>query len=82
MVRADRVLAAPLLVGPRIAGVPANFVGFVETRALGRVDGLDDVAGTPALSSDSAVRQDAAVQRWSAENVTFGAPETIRAVRR
>jgi hypothetical protein len=36
IIEADRVLAAPALVGQRIAGVPAEFGGFVQTGALGR----------------------------------------------
>ncbi|HXF99099.1 MAG TPA: FAD-dependent oxidoreductase [Gaiellaceae bacterium] len=42
-VRADRVVALPRLVGPRIAGVPQTRDGFVRTDAFGRVKGLADV---------------------------------------
>ena len=42
-VPADRVVAAPALVGRRLPGVPADFGGFVATRALGGVVGLDGV---------------------------------------
>jgi sulfide:quinone oxidoreductase len=40
---ADRVIAAPMLRGPRISGVPTNRSGFVVANASGRVEGLDDV---------------------------------------
>ena len=42
-VAADRVIALPRLVGPRLPGVPPDFSGFIPTRALGRVDGVPDV---------------------------------------
>jgi sulfide:quinone oxidoreductase len=42
-IEADRVLAAPALVGPRIPGVPADFGGFVSTRDGGHVRGLSGV---------------------------------------
>ena len=50
-IEADRVIAAPALVGRRIPGVPADFGGFVRTRALGRVDELADVYAAGDMSS-------------------------------
>lgn len=50
-VPADRVIAAPALVGQRIAGVPAGFGGFVHTRAWGRVEGLADVYAAGDMTS-------------------------------
>lgn len=40
---ADRVVAVPELHGPRVAGVPANWSGFVPTDRTGRVEGLASV---------------------------------------
>jgi sulfide:quinone oxidoreductase len=40
---ADRVIAVPRLVGRRIAGVPADWNGFVDTDQHGRVRELADV---------------------------------------
>jgi sulfide:quinone oxidoreductase len=42
-IRADRVIAVPRLVGRRIAGVPADWNGFVTTDAYGRVPDRPDV---------------------------------------
>lgn len=42
-VEADRVVAVPELHAPRIAGVPANWSGFVPTDSMGRVEGLSNV---------------------------------------
>lgn len=50
-IAADRVVAAPALVGRRIPGVPADFGGFVRTRALGRVDELADVYAAGDMTS-------------------------------
>jgi sulfide:quinone oxidoreductase len=43
VLRADRVIAAPNMVGRAISGIPGSWHGFVPTDAHGRVDGLDDV---------------------------------------
>ena len=40
---ADRVIAAPRLVGRRLTGIPADRHGFVHTDAHGRVPGLGEV---------------------------------------
>jgi sulfide:quinone oxidoreductase len=40
---ADRVIAAPSMVGRPIAGIPGSWHGFVPTDARGRVEGLDGV---------------------------------------
>lgn len=50
-VAADRVIAPPALVGQQIAGVPADLGGFVQTRALGRVEGLQDVYAAGDMTS-------------------------------
>jgi sulfide:quinone oxidoreductase len=42
-VHADRVVAVPRLVGRRVAGVPADWNGFVSTDEHGRVEGVPDV---------------------------------------
>jgi sulfide:quinone oxidoreductase len=40
---ADRVVAVPEPHGPRVAGVPASWSGFVSTDRCGRVEGLANV---------------------------------------
>ena len=42
-VAADRVVAIPRLVGRRLAGLPADWNGFIATDAHGRVPGRPDV---------------------------------------
>lgn len=42
-IAADRVVAAPQLRGPRLAGVPSGVDGFVSVDSKGRVEGLDGV---------------------------------------
>jgi sulfide:quinone oxidoreductase len=42
-VRADRVVAVPRLVGRRIAGIPADWNGFVTTDAAGGLPGRPDL---------------------------------------
>ena len=39
----DRIVAIPLLTGPRIAGVPADEEGFIAIDEYGRVPGLEGV---------------------------------------
>lgn len=48
---ADRVVAAPKLRGPRIAGLPADRSGFVTTDAFGGVIGLPDVYAAGDMTS-------------------------------
>jgi sulfide:quinone oxidoreductase len=50
-VAADRVVAAPALAGPRIPGVPGDFGGFVQTRTVGRVEGLAGVYAAGDMTS-------------------------------
>ncbi|MHB8490750.1 MAG: FAD-dependent oxidoreductase [Solirubrobacteraceae bacterium] len=42
-IKADRVIAAPALRGPRITGVPSGPRGFIPTDGFGRVSGLEHV---------------------------------------
>ncbi len=42
-IRADRVVCAPQLRGPRLTGLPSDWWQFVPTDSLGRVEGLTDV---------------------------------------
>ena len=42
-VSAERVVALPAIDGPRIAGVPCNSQGFLETDEHGAVRGIEDV---------------------------------------
>jgi sulfide:quinone oxidoreductase len=42
-VEADRVIAIPEVVGPRVSGLPQDELGFIPTEADGRVRGTDRV---------------------------------------
>lgn len=42
-VQADRVIAAPRLMGQRIPGIPGSWSGFAPVDACGRVEGLERV---------------------------------------
>jgi sulfide:quinone oxidoreductase len=48
---ADRVVALPLLRGPRIGGVPQTFDGFIPVDSHGRVVGLSDVYAAGDVTS-------------------------------
>jgi sulfide:quinone oxidoreductase len=48
---ADRVVAAPKLRGPRIAGLPTDRSGFITTDAFGGVIGLPDVYAAGDMTS-------------------------------
>jgi sulfide:quinone oxidoreductase len=50
-IAADRVVTIPRLVGRRIAGIPTNWSGFVQTDADGRVDDLPDVFAVGDVTS-------------------------------
>ena len=50
-VESRHVVAVPALVGPRISGIPANWGGFVETSAEGRIDGLHGVYAAGDMGS-------------------------------
>jgi sulfide:quinone oxidoreductase len=43
VMRMDRVVTEPRLVGPRLRGIPCGEHGFIHTDAHGRLDGLDGV---------------------------------------
>lgn len=51
VVAADQVIAAPQLRGPRLAGVPSRWWGFVPVDAEGRVEGLQDVYAAGDMTS-------------------------------
>lgn len=53
---ADRVVALPLLEGPRLDGVPCDAGGFIPVDAFGRVLGLDDVYAV-GDAADHAIKQ-------------------------
>jgi sulfide:quinone oxidoreductase len=42
-ISADRVVAVPELQGPRLAGIPSSWSGFVPTDTTGRVEGVSNV---------------------------------------
>jgi sulfide:quinone oxidoreductase len=48
---ADRVIAAPRLVGPRVSGVPSSWTGFTPVDSRGRVHGLDGVYAAGDMTS-------------------------------
>jgi sulfide:quinone oxidoreductase len=48
---ADRVVALPRLEGPRIAGIPQTFEGFVPVDPHGRVTGMEDVYAAGDITS-------------------------------
>jgi sulfide:quinone oxidoreductase len=50
-IRADRVVAAPSLIGRSIPGVPGSWHGFVPTDERGRVEGLDGVYAAGDMTS-------------------------------
>ncbi len=73
-IEADRVVAAPLLRGPRIDGLPADRDGFVPTDEHGRVIGVPrvyaagDVTSFPVKQGGIATQQaDAALEVIAAE---------------
>jgi sulfide:quinone oxidoreductase len=51
-VNADRVIAAPTMVGRRLPGIPGDRHGFVPTDARGRVEGLQDVYAAGDMTAD------------------------------
>jgi hypothetical protein len=66
---ADLVVALPSVVGPAVAGLPADAEGFVRVDAAGRVPGAPDVyavggatgrPGTTAADADAVARRLAA----------------------
>ena len=50
-IQADRVVAVPELHGPRVAGVPASWSGFVPTDSRGRVEGFANVYAAGDMTS-------------------------------
>ncbi len=48
---ADRVVTLPLLVGPRVSGLPADTDGFIPVDRHGRVAGVDDVYAAGDITS-------------------------------
>ena len=48
---ADRVVTLPLLVGPRVSGLPADADGFIPVDRHGHVAGLDDVYAAGDVTS-------------------------------
>lgn len=51
VVPADRVVAAPQLRGPRVAGAPSRWWGFMPIDDEGRVEGLSDVYAVGDMTS-------------------------------
>lgn len=50
-IKADRLLAAPQLRAPRVAGLPGDWWGFVATDTYGRVRGLCDVYAAGSMTT-------------------------------
>lgn len=51
LLRVDRAVAIPRLVGPRVSGVPRDWSRFVSTDRLGRVEGQPDVFAVGDMTS-------------------------------
>jgi sulfide:quinone oxidoreductase len=88
-IAADRVVALPRLEGPRIAGVPRDAHGFIQTDASGCVHGLTDVyaAGDatsfPVKQGGLAAQQaDAAAEAIAAMAGAELTPQPFRAILR
>ncbi|HEX6020441.1 MAG TPA: FAD-dependent oxidoreductase [Solirubrobacter sp.] len=86
LIPADAVIALPTLLGPRIAGLPCDDHGFLETDEHARVIGVPDVfaagdaTSEPVKQGGIATQQaDAAAEAIAAE---AGAPLTPRPRRR
>ncbi|HEX8102603.1 MAG TPA: FAD-dependent oxidoreductase [Solirubrobacteraceae bacterium] len=87
---ADRVIALPRLVGRRIAGVPADGLGFIPVDEHGRVEGLDGVYaagdGTNGplkqggLAAQQAARAAAAIAAEAGAVARHPEPPVLRAV--
>ena len=86
---ADRVVAAPRLRGPRIAGLPTDHQGFVTTDAQGGVIALPDVYAAGDMTSFpikqgglAAQQADVIAQRLARDQgVTIAQPRTHRILR-
>ena len=79
VVPADRVVALPRLEGPRIAGIPQTFEGFVPVDAHGRVTGLDDVYAAGDITTFPVKQGGIAAQQAevAAEAIAADAGETL-----
>jgi sulfide:quinone oxidoreductase len=86
---ADRIVAPPLLDGPRLPGVPHDQRGFIPVDEHGRVPGLDrvyaagDGTDLPIKQGGLAAQQaDAAVRHVTAQAGGLLSPEAFRPVLR
>lgn len=89
MIHADRVIAVPRLSGRQLAGVPADYSGFVATDDRGRVETLEsvfaagDMSRFPVKQGGLATQQAdviaAELARWAGAEV---APAPVRHVLR
>jgi sulfide:quinone oxidoreductase len=79
VVPADRVVALPRLEGPRIAGIPQTFEGFVPVDPHGRVTGLDDVYAAGDITTFPVKQGGIAAQQAevAAEAIAADAGETL-----
>jgi len=86
---ADRIVAPPLLDGPRLRGVPHDARGFIPVDEHGRVPGLDHVYAA-GDGTDLAIKQgglaaqqaDAAIRHLTAEAGGLLPPDPFRPVLR
>jgi sulfide:quinone oxidoreductase len=76
-VAADRVVAAPQLLGPRIAGVPSGWWGFTPVDAEGRVEGLLDVHAAGDMTATAIKQGGMATQQADAIARTIAAAEGV-----
>lgn len=81
---ADRVVAVPELHGPQLAGVPANWSGFVPTDSTGRVEGLDNVYAAGDVTTYPIKQGGLAAQQADiiAHSIAAAAGATVRKLRR
>lgn len=77
IVAADRVVAAPQLRGPRIAGVPSRWWGFVPVDGEGRVEGLSDVYAAGDMTSIAIKQGGLATRQADAIARTIAAQEGV-----
>jgi len=72
-VRAQRVVALPRLVGPRIDGIPQTAHGFIPVDAQGRVSGMTDVFAAGDITNFTVKQGGIATQQADAAAETIAA---------
>jgi len=82
-IAAERFVAAPVLRGKRIAGVPASWWGFVPTDVCGRVEGLTDVYAAGDMTTSPIKQGGLAAQQADriAHTIASGLGAPVKALR-